>query len=81
MAAEPFSRIPVMYVSGHPTALINSLLLRACLEYTSDLINIRSLDSTARKTLAKGVKQACVDVGFFYGVTLRMLYQRQVLII
>ncbi|KAF9649776.1 Clavaminate synthase-like protein [Thelephora ganbajun] len=31
-----------------------------------DLNNIRSLDTTARGALAKEVKRACVDVGFFY---------------
>lgn len=58
-----FSKIPVMSV--HYKYKILAYHAVWCIY--SDLANIKRSDNSLRQALAKEIRDACINVGFFYG--------------
>jgi hypothetical protein len=62
-SASPFSHIPIMSAF---VSLVGSEL--TLLSLLSDLQHLRSPDPELRQTLVRAVRDACMSVGFFYGI-------------
>lgn len=60
-----FSEVPVMSV--HLGAIIG-IDVHNVWDIYSDLTNIKSSDNDLRQALAKQIRDACINVGFFYGI-------------
>jgi hypothetical protein len=65
--SSTFEEIPVMYLSYRSLSMLYHLTR---LHYSSDLMDADSRDPSVRRALADQIRDACVNVGFFYSQTL-----------
>ena len=66
-ATSDFKQIPIMYVS---LSLISTEFVgRYLIRVISDVKDARHEDPAIRRRLANEIRDACVNVGFFYGMS------------